>query len=199
MVSEVELESVVLVAEDGKQFHVSRRCAELIGILQPILSFSQGQANAEPASFNIASVKSPVLSKVVEYLEQHCEDPSLPCKSANCAELNTDSAADVAYDSDVEDELKVDDEEHLYAQYIANVTPWDQRFLEALELSSLIELTKAANYLNIPGLLDLCCRTIAQQMSGLRVDELRRKFNLTNDFSPEEEARMVAEFSWVQE
>lgn len=79
------------------------------------------------------------------------------------------------------------------------VTPADRKFTEALDLPVLIELTTAANYLAMEPLLDLCCKTIAGHMIGLSTEELRAKFGIVNDFTPEEEAKMKAEFGWADE
>lgn len=79
------------------------------------------------------------------------------------------------------------------------ITPADRKFTQSLDLPSLIELTSAANYLAMEPLLDLCCKTIAGHMTGLSTEELRAKFGIVNDFTPEEEARMKAEFGWADE
>jgi S-phase kinase-associated protein 1 len=60
-------------------------------------------------------------------------------------------------------------------------------------------MTSAANFLAMEPLLDLCCKTIAGHMTGLSTEELRAKFGIVNDFTPEEEARMRAEFGWADE
>jgi len=45
----------------------------------------------------------------------------------------------------------------------------------------------AANYLDIKGLLDLSCAKIASLMKGKTAEEIRKVFNIPNDFTPEEE------------
>lgn len=102
-------------------------------------------------------------------------------------------------DTDFSSSSSTPDDEYLYEEYIAAVAPWDQRFMDALDLQTLLEMTKAVNYLNIPRLLDLCCRTIAKHMTGLTAEELRKKFNLPHDLTPEQEAKLASEFAWIDE
>lgn len=79
------------------------------------------------------------------------------------------------------------------------VCPADRKFAQALDIPGLLDLTQAANFLAMEGLLDLCCKTLAGHMTGLSVAELRQKFNIPNDFTPEEEAQMQAEYGWADE
>jgi len=46
---------------------------------------------------------------------------------------------------------------------------------------------QAANYLNIKGLLDLTCQTVADMMKGKTPEEIREIFNIKNDFTKEED------------
>ncbi|PKI49138.1 hypothetical protein CRG98_030484 [Punica granatum] len=46
---------------------------------------------------------------------------------------------------------------------------------------------KAANYLNIKGLLDLTCQTVVDMIKGKTPEEIRKAFNIKNNFTPEEE------------
>ncbi len=46
----------------------------------------------------------------------------------------------------------------------------------------------AANFLDIKCLLALACAQLATHIRGLSIPEFRKRFNLINDFTPEEEA-----------
>merc|ERR1711976_908646 len=63
----------------------------------------------------------------------------------------------------------------------------------------LFELIPAANYMDIKPLLDLTCATFASMIKGKTPEEIRRTFNITNDFSPEEEAQVREENKWCEE
>ena len=56
---------------------------------------------------------------------------------------------------------------------------------------------QAANYLDIKGLLDLTCQTVANMMKGKSVEEIRKIFNIKNDFTPEEEEEIRKENQWA--
>ena len=45
----------------------------------------------------------------------------------------------------------------------------------------------AANYLDIKPLLDLGCAKMGCVLKNLTVPEFRKRFNIVNDFTPEEE------------
>lgn len=53
--------------------------------------------------------------------------------------------------------------------------------------------------MHIPHLLDSCCKAIANLMKGLTVEELRAKFNIKNDFTPEEEEQVRRKTAWIEE
>jgi S-phase kinase-associated protein 1 len=48
---------------------------------------------------------------------------------------------------------------------------------------------QAANYLNIQDLLDLACKAVAEVVRGKSPEELRKRFNIRNDYTQEEEVR----------
>lgn len=49
---------------------------------------------------------------------------------------------------------------------------------------------QAANYLDIKGLLDVTCKTVANMIKGKAPDEIRKTFNIKNDFTPAEEEQV---------
>ncbi|KAH7566235.1 hypothetical protein JRO89_XS08G0122300 [Xanthoceras sorbifolium] len=61
------------------------------------------------------------------------------------------------------------------------------------------EFVKAANYLNIKGLLDLTCQTVADMIKGKTPEEIRKTFNIKNDFTAEEEEEVRRENQWAFE
>lgn len=50
---------------------------------------------------------------------------------------------------------------------------------------------KAANYLDIKGLLDVTCKTVANMIKGKTPEEIRKTFNIKNDFTPSEEEQVI--------
>jgi len=75
---------------------------------------------------------------------------------------------------------------------------WDKNFI-AVDQAVLYELILAANYLYIKGLLDLCCKTVADIIKGKTPQEIREYFHIENDFTPEEEEEVRRENQWAFE
>ncbi|KAJ1553907.1 suppressor of kinetochore protein mutant, partial [Cladochytrium tenue] len=74
----------------------------------------------------------------------------------------------------------------------------DREFMN-VDQGTLFELILAANYLDMKNLLDLGCKTVANMIKGKTVEEIRRTFNITNDFTPEEEEQIRKENEWCED
>ena len=68
-----------------------------------------------------------------------------------------------------------------------------------VDQGTLFELILAANYLDIKGLLDVTCKTVANMIKGKTPEEIRKTFNIKNDFSPEEEEKVRRENEWCED
>lgn len=66
-------------------------------------------------------------------------------------------------------------------------------------MDTVLETFQAANYLNIKSLLDLTCQTVADMLKGKTPEEIRKTFNIKNDFTPEEEEEVRRENAWAFE
>lgn len=84
------------------------------------------------------------------------------------------------------------------ARKSAPVGEWDKSFLK-VDQEMLYEIILAANYLNIRPLLDAGCKTVAEMIRNKTPEELRRTFNIVNDFLPEEEAAIRRENEWAED
>jgi S-phase kinase-associated protein 1 len=117
----------------------------------------------------LMDVKSPVLAKVIEFCSHHV-DNKLP-----------------------------EIEKPLRSANLADIVPeWDAKFVE-VEQEMLFELILAANYMDIKSLLDLTCAKVASMIKGKSPEEIRRTFNIKNDFTPEEEAQVREENRWCED
>ncbi|KAL9249070.1 SKP1-like protein, partial [Drosera capensis] len=77
-----------------------------------------------------------------------------------------------------------------------NLKAWDAEFME-IDLELMFNLIMAANYLDIKGLLDLTCQAVADMMKGKIPEVIRAMFNITNDFTPEEEEQIRKDYQWA--
>uniref|UniRef100_A0A2K6U1R7 S-phase kinase-associated protein 1 n=1 Tax=Saimiri boliviensis boliviensis TaxID=39432 RepID=A0A2K6U1R7_SAIBB len=79
-----------------------------------------------------------------------------------------------------------------------DIPVWDQEFLKYTLRKTTVSL-QAANYLDIKGLLDVTCKTVANMIKGKTPEEIRKTFNIKNDFTEEEEAQVRKENQWCEE
>lgn len=76
---------------------------------------------------------------------------------------------------------------------------WDKKFV-AIDDEVLFALILAANYLDIKPLLDVACQAVAEYIKACKTpQEIRRRFNIVNDFTPEEEEEVRKENAWCEE
>ncbi|CAI0476318.1 unnamed protein product [Linum tenue] len=84
------------------------------------------------------------------------------------------------------------------AQSDADLKKWDAEFANVGQ-DTLYDLLLAANYLNVKDLLDLICQTVADLIKGKTPEEIRKYFNIKNDFTKEEEEVIRRENQWAFE
>ena len=134
-----------------------------------VKSMMDEEESDEVNEIPLPNVKANVLQKVIEFCEHHAQEPMTEIEKP----LKSQSMADVV--------------QQWYADYV-NV-----------EQVLLFELILAANYMDIKPLLDLTCATVASMIKGKTPEEIRQTFNISNDFSPEEEAQVREENKWCEE
>lgn len=83
-----------------------------------------------------------------------------------------------------------------YHDHHEDTRAWDKAFIDVPH-SDLFDIIIAANYLDIPSILDCSCQAIANLIKGRTPEELRIIFDIKNDFSPEEEADVQRENEWA--
>ena len=66
------------------------------------------------------------------------------------------------------------------------IDEWDVNFINSIELDNVFDLINAANYMDIPSLLDLSCAKIASLMKGKTIQEIKTMFNIECDLTEEE-------------
>jgi S-phase kinase-associated protein 1 len=90
------------------------------------------------------------------------------------------------------------DEEKDVLPFEKEMCPFDAEFIKVPN-ETIFARIKAANYLDNQPLLELCCRALALQMKGKTSAQVRAHFNIKNDYTPEEEEKIMAENTWLRE
>lgn len=130
---------------------------------------TMAEGDKEENEIPLPNVKSEVLQKVIQYMKYHADVPP----------------------KEIEKPLKS-------ANMIEVVSQWDADFVD-VEQALLFELILAANYMDIKPLLDLTCAKVASMIKGKTPEQIRKTFDIQNDFTPEEEEAVRAENKWAEE
>ena len=117
----------------------------------------------------IMEVKEDILKKIIEWCEHHKNDPS----------------------------TKDDDKSDIRSKTL-DISEWDQNFMK-VDQETLFGIIMGANFMEIKPLLDTGCKTVANMIKGKTPDEIRKTFNITNDFTREEEEQIRKENEWAED
>ncbi|CAO2815621.1 unnamed protein product [Amaranthus hypochondriacus] len=163
------------MASSGKKITLKSSDGETFEVEESVALESQTikhmiEDDCADTAIPLPNVTGKILAKVIEYCKKHVEVAA----SKSSAEERSSSTSD--------DELKT----------------WDADFVK-VDQNTLFDLILAANYLNIKSLLDLTCQTVADMIKGKTPEEIRKTFNIKNDFTPEEEEEVRRENQWAFE
>lgn len=75
----------------------------------------------------------------------------------------------------------------------------DYDFCASLNQAEIFEVILASTNLGIKPLLDVTCKTVASMIKGKSPEDIRKTFNIKNDFTPEEEDEVRKENEWCEE
>jgi len=126
-------------------------------------------AEATNENIPIPNVNEAVLKKVMEWCEHHKNDP-----------------------------ISTSDDDSDSRKKSTDIEEWDQKYMQ-VDQEMLFEIILAANYLDIKALLDVGCKTVANMIKGKSPEEIRKTFNIQNDFTPEEEDQIRRENEWAED
>lgn len=169
---EAEFDTVVLQSMDGEEFRVETKVASMSGTVRNYLEDGLSKVGAVP----LPEVSSKILRKIVEYCKYHTENPT--------PELSEEEKAKLALPGIVR---RTDD-----------IIEYDAEFCK-VDQDTLFEIIMAANYLDLPELLDLTCKVVALQIKGKTPEEIRAMYGLCDDLTPEEKQQIIEENRWCEE
>ncbi|KAK4267360.1 hypothetical protein QN277_024147 [Acacia crassicarpa] len=182
---------VTVISSDGDEFLIPISVVEQSSLLK----IAMGECD-EGGKIPVSNVNSAILSKVLEYCHKHAgSGPKVAADEGEAA--NDDSVAADKDDSVAADKGEASNDAGGADEELKN---WDAKFFKKTDKFNFIfDIILAANYLNISGLLDLGCQTVADRIKNKMPEEIREIFNLKNDFSPAEEAQIRKENEWAFE
>jgi S-phase kinase-associated protein 1 len=166
-----ENDKVILVSQEGEKFEVPKKVALHSNLCKTMISGDDDDDDDDSVQeIPLTNVKGKVLCKVIEFCRYHTENGPM---------------------TEIEKPLKSPNMEEI-------VGDWDAKFIK-VDQDLLFELILAANYMDIKDLLDLTCATVASMIKGKSPEDIRKTFNIVNDFTPEEEAQVREENKWAEE
>ena len=71
------------------------------------------------------------------------------------------------------------------SRFHLDIPEWDQKFLKVSQ-AVLLDLIQAAKYLDIKGLLDVTCQTVADMIKGKSPEDIRKILNVKKDLDAEQ-------------
>lgn len=80
---------------------------------------------------------------------------------------------------------------------IDEISGWDLRFFTKIPPLELAPLMMAADFLNIPDLVEIIAQRYAELMDEKTPEEIREMFNIPNDLTPEDIAQIEKENYWA--
>ncbi|KAI8244602.1 hypothetical protein K4K53_003084 [Colletotrichum sp. SAR 10_77] len=169
MASEKKEQKIWVQSNDSITLPVDRVVAERSMLIKNMLEDVGDDAISQENPIPIPNVNEAVLRKVIEWCEHHRNDPPVNADEENDARKKT-----------------------------TEIEEWDQKFMQ-VDQEMLFEIILASNYLDIKPLLDVGCKTVANMIKGKSPEEIRKTFNITNDFTPEEEEQIRRENEWAED
>lgn len=160
---------ITLESNDHSTIEVERCVAERSMLIKNMIEDLGDEAVANQP-IPIPNVNDPVLRKVIEWCVKHKNDAPQTAEEENDNRKKTTDP----------------------------IEEWDQKFMQ-VDQEMLFEIILAANYLDIKALLDVGCKTVANMIKGKSPEEIRKTFNITNDFTAEEEEQIRRENEWAED
>eukprot|EP00441_Pelagodinium_beii_P035455 CAMPEP_0197640488 /NCGR_PEP_ID=MMETSP1338-20131121/14759_1 /TAXON_ID=43686 ORGANISM="Pelagodinium beii, Strain RCC1491" /NCGR_SAMPLE_ID=MMETSP1338 /ASSEMBLY_ACC=CAM_ASM_000754 /LENGTH=170 /DNA_ID=CAMNT_0043213341 /DNA_START=74 /DNA_END=583 /DNA_ORIENTATION=+ len=147
---------VKLVSMEGEAFEVDLEVAQMSELVKTMTGDEDedDEDDEEENEVPLVNVKKHVLAKVLDYCKHHVHNPP----------------------KDIQKPLKT-------ANLAEIVSAWDAAYVN-VQQEMLFDLILAANYMDIKPLLDLTCAKVASMIKGKTPEEIRKTFNIENDFTP---------------
>ncbi|XP_034947886.1 S-phase kinase-associated protein 1-like isoform X2 [Chelonus insularis] len=142
--------TIKLQTNDGEIFEVDTKIAKLSGTIKCLVEDlnpnDDQDDDREDEIIPLSEVNSTILRKVIEWATYHQDDP-----------------------------LPLEDNDIMVPKRSDDISEWDANFLK-VDQKILFEIIAAANYLDVKGLMEVSCKTVANMIKGRSLAELRALF-----------------------
>lgn len=165
--------NIKLQSSDGEVFVVDIQIAKCINTVKDLLEALDMKEYGREV-IPLPNVNAFILRKILEWATYHRNDPvPVPKPEPEREEKKSRVRSTV-------------------------VGQWDRVFLD-VDQGTLFELILAANYLDIPGLQEVACKTVANMIKGKSPEDIRKTFNIAKDLTLEEEQKIRAENELIED
>lgn len=146
----------------------------------------------EEKEIPLTEVTTEVLTKIVEYMNYHVEHTPREIEKPIISTRMTDFV-------DEWDAKFIDVSQQMLFDLLLVRCVVECMWKNCKTVSNFTCISmQAANYLDLKSLLDLACAKVATLIKGKTPEQIREQFNITNDFTPEEEQQVREENSWAE-
>ena len=180
-------ETVTFISKSGSKFPLEREIAEAAsGLVKTLLkeagpdaegsegtaSGSDASGGAEPVSTEVPVrvVEDDTLVRAINFMKHHYTNPLAEVEKP----LASNKIEDVVTD------------------------PFDRQFVDVGQ-AVLLALINAATFMEMDQMLELVVAKVATQIKGRTTEEVKEFFELDDDYTPEDEAKVHAENPWLAE
>ena len=73
-----------------------------------------------------------------------------------------------------------------YGLFLENINLWDKEFLSGIDITLLPHVINAANYMDIPLLLEKLCGYMSYMLTTYPIEQMRTDLGINNDYTTEE-------------
>lgn len=179
---------ITLVSNDNVTFNVNPKVASMNITIKNMLEdgvFSE--ANQTPLT-----IDGVTLGKILEYCNWHYENPTVvpevPEPKPETSSTSTPSSMPKSFEPEPQIKKRLD----------TDICKWDVEFLQKLNDKQLHDIILACDYLDNKPLLEIACKTVVNSLKGKNTQQIRDKYNIVNDFTKEEEQKIMDTNDWCE-
>lgn len=170
------MEHIILVSATGEKFNANANTIVYSQVVKEMIDCDDYDDEMVECEVNMLNVSNQELRRIIDYCEYHVAGKGDKLKEVD----------------PIEAPLKSKD--------ISEIVPeWYANFITPLCNDDVFKLMKAANYMHVETLIELCSAYIGTKIKGKSPEEIRKTFGITADFTDEEKEAFKKEHAWIKE